>query len=158
MLFAVRIPVPGELPESGPDEAAPPSGVERRRSFRALVVEDDEAILMLVRRVLEREHFSVEGTPSSSEAIQLLKTVAYELLILDLKLPHERGEDVMDFLEAVQPRTLRRVIVMTASPRQLNCEFLERVCKILAKPFDIDELVLMARECVQDESSACAQS
>src|SRR5438445_11822896 len=91
--------------------------VERRSAFRALVVEDDEAILMLVRRVLEREHFTVEGTHSSSEAIQLLKAVAYELLILDLKLPQERGEEVMDFLEETQPHTLRRVIVMTASPR-----------------------------------------
>jgi DNA-binding response OmpR family regulator len=131
---------------------------ERRRSFRALVVENDDAILTLVRRVLERDRFSVEGTHTSSEAIQLLKTVAYDLLILDLKLSGDSGEDVMDFLEEAQPHTLRRVIVMTASPRQLSCEFLERVCKILAKPFDIDELILLARECVQDESQACVQS
>lgn len=140
------------LPES-------PVGAERRRAFRALVVEDDDAILMLVRRVLEREGFSVEGTQTGTEAIQLLKTVAYDLLILDLKLPEESGEDVMEYLEEAQPRSLRSVIVMTASPRQLSCEFLERICKILAKPFDINELVLMARECVQDDSaSSCATS
>jgi putative two-component system response regulator/two-component system response regulator RpaA len=131
--------------------------VERRSALRALVVEDDEAILMLVRRVLEREGFSVEGTKSSSDAIQLLKTIAYDLLILDLKLRPESGEEVMSFLEDAQPHTLRRVIVMTASPRQLSCEFLERICKILSKPFDIDELVLLARECVEDSSTAsCA--
>jgi DNA-binding response OmpR family regulator len=131
--------------------------VERRSAFRALVVEDDEAILMLVRRVLEREGFSVEGTKSSSDAIQLLKTIAYDLLILDLKLRPESGEEVMSFLEDAQPHTLRRVIVMTASPRQLSCEFLERVCKILSKPFDIEELVLMARECVESASAtSCA--
>jgi DNA-binding response OmpR family regulator len=101
--------------------------------------------------VLERENFSAEGTKSGGQAIQLLKTVAYDLLILDLKLPDESGEEVMTFLEDAQPRTLRRVIVMTASPRQLSCEFLERICKILSKPFDIDELVLMARECVQED-------
>ena len=140
------------LPES-------PVGVERRRAFRALVVEDDAAILMLVRRVLEREGFGVEGTHTGTEAIQLLKTVAYDLLILDLMLPEESGEDVMEYLEEAQPRSLRSVIVMTASPRQLSCEFLERICKILAKPFDINELVLMARECVQDDSeSSCATS
>jgi DNA-binding response OmpR family regulator len=124
---------------------------ERRRTFRALVVEDDGAILGLVRRVLEREGFMVEGTQSGSEAIQLLKTVGYDLLILDLKLPEQSGTDVMEFLEEAQPRSLRRVVVMTASPRQLSCEFLERVCKILAKPFDINELVLIARECTQED-------
>ena len=59
----------------------------------------------------------------------------------------------MTFLEATQPRTLRRVIVMTASPRQLSCEFLQRICKVLAKPFDIAELVLMARECAEGTDS-----
>jgi two-component system phosphate regulon response regulator OmpR len=130
--------------------------MERRRTFRALVVEDDQAILMLVRRVLEREGFSAEGTHSGAAAIQLLKTVAYDLLILDLKLPDESGEEVMTFLEDAQPRTLRSVIVMTASPRKLNCEFLERICKILAKPFDIDELALMARECVREDACSSA--
>jgi DNA-binding response OmpR family regulator len=126
---------------------------ERRGSFRALVVEDDDAIVLLVRRVLEREGFRVECVKSGATAIELLKTVAYDLLILDLILPMVSGEEVMTFLEATQPGSLRRVIVMTASPRELRCEFLQRICKILAKPFDIDELVLMARECVTDCSS-----
>ncbi len=129
---------------------------ERRGTFRALVVEDDDAIVLLVRRVLEREGFRVECVKSGAAAIELLKTVAYELLILDLVLPLVSGEEVMMFLQATQPSTLRRVIVMTASPRALGYAFLQRICKILAKPFDIDELVLMARECVQDCTS-CEQ-
>lgn len=131
------------------------SSEERRRSYRALVVEDDDAIVSLVRRVLEREDFSVECVKSGAAAIHLLEAVAYDLLILDLVLPFVSGEEVMTFLEATQPGTLRRVIVMTASPRQLSCEFLQRICRILAKPFDINELVLMARECAQPNAS-CA--
>ncbi len=123
----------------------------RRRTFRALVVEDDDSIILLVRRVLEREMFSVECVKTGAAAIELMKVVAYDLLILDLVLPLVSGEEVMEFLEATQPHTLRRVIVMTASPRALPCEFLQRICKLLTKPFDIDELVLMARECVQGD-------
>jgi CheY-like chemotaxis protein len=108
---------------------------ERRESYRALVVEDDDSIILLVRRVLEREGFSVECVKSGAAAIQLLKVVAYDLLILDLMLPLVSGEEVMTFLEATQPHTL------------------QRICKILAKPFDIDELVLMARQCVNDVDS-----
>jgi DNA-binding response OmpR family regulator len=133
------------------------SPADRRRFFRALVVEDDDAIVLLVRRVLEREEFSVESVKTGAQAIQLLKTVAYDLLILDLHLPLMSGEEVMTFLEATQPQSLRRVIVMTASPRHLSCEFLQRICRILAKPFDISELVLMARECVE-EGSTCGDT
>jgi DNA-binding response OmpR family regulator len=127
---------------------------DRRRAYRALVVEDDDGIVTLVRRVLEREGFSVECVRSGSAAIELMKSVAYDLLIIDLMLPFVSGEEVMTFIEETQPHTLRRVIVMTASPRKLSCEFLERICKILAKPFDIDELVLMARECIEG-ANAC---
>jgi DNA-binding response OmpR family regulator len=124
---------------------------DRRRTYRALVVEDDDGIVGLVRRVLEREEFTVECVRSGREAIELMKVVAYDLLIIDLILPLVSGEEVMTFIEETQPSTLRRVIVMTASPRKLSCEFLERICKVLAKPFNIDELVLMARECVEGE-------
>ena len=90
---------------------------DERRGFRALVVEDDDGIVTLVRRVLEREEFTVECVKSGGAAIELMKTVAYDLLILDLMLPYVSGEEVMTFIEETQPHTLRRVIVMTASPR-----------------------------------------
>jgi DNA-binding response OmpR family regulator len=88
---------------------------------------------------------------TGAAAIELMKVVAYDLLIIDLLLPLVSGEEVITYIDATQPHTLRRVIVMTASPRKLRSEFLERICKVLAKPFNIDELVLMARECVESE-------
>ncbi|HEY5610147.1 MAG TPA: response regulator [Thermoanaerobaculia bacterium] len=121
--------------------------MERRKAIRALVVEDDEAILELVRKVLEREGFAVEGVKSGAAAIELLDIIPYDLLILDLMIPHVGGELVMQFLAVAQPKMLRRVIVTTASPRLLSCEFLRRICKILEKPFDIADLALLAREC-----------
>lgn len=125
--------------------------VERRRQYRALVVEDDEAILRLVRTVLQREGFSVECVRNGAEAIALLRDVTYELLILDLMLPVLNGEAVLDFLSEQQSPSLRRVIVTTASPRRMTREFLERICRILEKPFDVDHLILIARECVDDD-------
>lgn len=123
---------------------------ERRSGFRALVVEDDPAIAGLVKRVLERERFTVESVAHGGAAIELLQEVAYDLLILDLMLPEVSGEQVLQHLEITQPQSLRRVIVVTASPRALSCEFLQRICRILEKPFDIDRLVLYARECTDD--------
>jgi CheY-like chemotaxis protein len=127
--------------------------MERRQGFRALVIEDDEGILKLVRTVLERERFVVEGVRNGGAAIELLKTVAYDLLIIDLMLPEINGEQVLDYLEQTQPDYLRRVIVTTASPAKMSCEFLQRVCRLLAKPFDIQQLVLFARECADSEAA-----
>jgi two-component system response regulator PilR (NtrC family) len=132
--------------------------MERRAGFRALIVEDDDAIRRLVTTVLERASFIVEGVQNGAAAIELLQTVAYDLLILDLMLPQVGGEEVLGYLSRAQPRYLRRVIVTTASPRKMSCEFLERVCRLLAKPFDIDQLVLFARECAQPDSESCSNT
>lgn len=121
--------------------------MERRFAYRALVVEDDGAILTLVRRVLERENFVVEGVRTAAAAIDLLASVAYDLLIVDLMLPEIGGDQLLGYLEEARPKYLRRVIVTTASPGRMNCEFLQRICRLLAKPFDISELVLIAKEC-----------
>ena len=120
---------------------------ERRRSYRALVIEDDKGILGLVKAVLEREEFVIEGVSNGADAIELLKVAAYDLLIIDLKLPQVSGEAVLGYLDDARPKYLRRVIVTTASPRQLSSEFLGRICHLLEKPFDVDQLVLFARQC-----------
>ena len=127
--------------------------MERRSSYRALIVEDDGAILSLVKIVLERENFTVEGVKNATAAIDLLESVAYDLLIVDLMLPGIGGEDLLGYLEQTQPAYLRRVIVTTASPRRMSCEFLQRICRLLAKPFDIDELILIAKECAEPHAA-----
>ena len=127
--------------------------MERRATYRALIVEDDGAILNLVKIVLERENFTVEAVKHATHAMQLLDVAAYDLLILDLMLPEIGGEHVLDYLEQAQPSYLRRVIVTTASPGRMSCEFLQRVCRLLTKPFDIEELVLIAKECAQSDST-----
>ncbi len=126
--------------------------MDRRQGYRALIVEDDDAILRMVRTVLQREGFVAEGVGNGRAALELLKTVAYDLLILDLMLPDISGEEVLDYLEESQPKYLRRVIITTASPRKMRQDFLERICRILAKPFDIDQFILMARECASGDS------
>jgi DNA-binding response OmpR family regulator len=127
--------------------------MDRRSSYRALIVEDDGAILNLVKIVLQREGFTVEGVKTGVAAIALLDTVAYDLLIVDLMLPQVGGEEVLGYLELTQPKYLRRVVVTTASPGRISCDFLQRICRLLAKPFDIDELILIAKECAQPDAA-----
>ncbi len=127
--------------------------MERRSSYRALIVEDDDAILNLVKIILERENFTVEGVKRAAAAMDLLSSVSYDLLIVDLMLPEIGGDELLGYLELTQPQYLRRVIVTTASPRRMSCEFLQRVCRLLAKPFDIDELILIAKECAQPDAA-----
>lgn len=127
--------------------------MDRRSSYRALIVEDDGAIMNLVKIVLERHGFIVECVRSGSAAIELLETVAYDLLIVDLMMPEIGGEQLLQYLEETQPAYLRRVILTTASPSRINSDFLRMICRVLPKPFDIEELVAMAKHCAEPEAA-----
>lgn len=120
---------------------------EHRRGYRALIVEDDPSILRLVKTILEREQFVVEGVTDGAAAIELLRDVAYDLLIVDLLLPKVSGDQVLGFVEETRPEKLRRVILTTASPRQISSDLLQKICRVLAKPFDVEQLIVYAREC-----------
>jgi predicted ATP-dependent endonuclease of OLD family len=78
----------------------------------------------------------------------MLLDIPYELLIINLMLPVGSGEAVLLYLDRTKPEALKRVIVTTASPRLLHGQFLEKVCRLLEKPFDVTRLVTYARECV----------
>ena len=117
---------------------------------RALVVDDDAGIRILVSRVLQRHGFAVDVARDGAEAIEKLIEHEYVLIALDLMMPRIDGIGVVRYLVAHQPESLENVIVMTA----FGASALPRVCppvaRFLEKPFDIGELVAEASKCLAD--------
>ena len=106
-----------------------------------LVVEDEKKIRELVRGLLERAGLTVVSTGSGAEAIDLLRRVRPDLVVLDLRLPDVPGEEV-----AVQIRELGGppVIMLTAKASEGD-----RIAGLelgaddyVTKPFSPRELVL----------------
>jgi hypothetical protein len=65
-----------------------------------LIVDDDQGLLRLAARTLEREGFSVATAGSGAQALQWLKTHEPDLLLLDLKLPDAEGSEIIARLAA----------------------------------------------------------
>lgn len=66
--------------------------IERRR---VLVVDDDPAIVALMRDFLEAEGFRVEGALDAGEARQILDRVPVDCVLLDVMLPGESGFELI---------------------------------------------------------------
>lgn len=64
-----------------------------RKARLALVVEDSQDQLMLLRRMLEREGFSVFGTVSAEAAIAAFDSISPSVAIVDLLLPGVSGAE-----------------------------------------------------------------
>jgi DNA-binding response OmpR family regulator len=120
--------------------------VPQQLNKKILVVDDDDAIRNMVERVLRREHFEVESARDGFEAIEKLSRNDYATVLLDLMMPRVDGMGVLRFLETESKAP--RVIVMTANlPSADQTAAAAPVFRVLAKPFDIHQLVSHVREC-----------
>jgi len=59
--------------------------------MRALIVEDDRTMALLLRRLLEELGFTVEQAGTSAAARARALTTAYDAIVLDLQLPDGNG-------------------------------------------------------------------
>jgi DNA-binding response OmpR family regulator len=123
---------------------------------RALICEDDAAIRALVKTVVQREGFAVDVAADGREGIEKMKSGCYDLVVLDLMMPEVDGYTVVNFLKERLPSNLKRVIVMSATGPVVRGDFQEPICKLLPKPFDIDQLTNAVRSCARacDEPAA----
>lgn len=113
---------------------------------RALVCEDDPSIRSLVRTILRREGFEVDVAEDGREGLEKLDKGCYDVLVLDLMMPHVDGYEVVRRLSS-KPEQLKKVVIMTAVTDALRSEFPESVCTLIPKPFDIDRFTSVVREC-----------
>jgi len=116
---------------------------------KVLVVDDDDAIRVMVERVLQREQYEVESARDGFEAIEKLTRNDYATVLLDLMMPRVDGHGVLRYLEETREVPKPFVIVMTANVQGASETAAARpVFRILPKPFDIKQLVSHVRDCV----------
>ncbi len=108
--------------------------------MRILLIEDDPGLGNAVRDQIAAEGHMPDLAPTLSYARDLLATMPYDLILLDLGLPDGRGIDFLKALRAKGPVT--PVMILTAHDR-----ITERIEGLNAgaddymiKPFDLAEL------------------
>jgi two-component system OmpR family response regulator len=114
---------------------------------RILVVDDDDAIRLLLLTILRQRGLVADAAVDGGEALACLARTRYSLMLLDLMMPRESGFDVLAEI-ARWPRERRPVIiVLTAGPEPCNLDP-TLVAGTVRKPFDVDMLI--------DTVAACA--
>ena len=58
---------------------------------KVLAVDDDENILSLERTILEQKGFQVTGAVGGAEALKILQTEQFDLVLLDVMMPEVDG-------------------------------------------------------------------
>ena len=130
---------------TGPDE--------KLTAARILLVDDDEANLRLLARILERNGYAnVRSTASGSQVAALVRDFEPDLVLLDLHMPPPDGFAILTQLSDLisGPKRLP-VLVLTGDD---TSEAKRRALSLgardfLAKPFDATEAMLRVRNLIE---------
>ena len=112
-----------------------------KRRKRVLLLDDDPSMQRLVARILGNDGFRVDVFLTGSQAIAALQKVTYDVLLLDLMMPHEGGMTVIRHLRGKNPQMLKRSILLTASPDSLIGALSGEVSTVVQKPFEPKQLI-----------------
>lgn len=149
---------PTEQPSRGsgpPDDAGRQQGRASPPSTarHALVIDDEPAIRLALRRFLTRDGWRVDEAGDGKIALEKLTAFAgvpphYDLLICDLRMPGVSGTELYDWLRMHRPELLSRLIVATGDAvSQDAAEFVQRTaCPVLQKPFELSELRALVQQ------------
>jgi signal transduction histidine kinase/ActR/RegA family two-component response regulator len=143
--FIIDLPLvrgAGEAPhESGTDQILPPRPQRQGAPKKILVIDDEEAILQMVRDTLSSHGYEVDGVTDGDAALRRLTQIRYDLALCDLKMPGLNGQQVYEQIRASYPALSERMIFITGDVINENAQrFLQQRKKVcLSKPFSLAE-------------------
>lgn len=114
--------------------------VRREAGRKILVVDDEQIILDLLRRVLSREGYQVTTARHAEDAVSEVNADSYDLAIADVDLRQSDGRELMSLIGETSPHTA--LVVMTGNPEERVVRFArDHAQGLLAKPFALEQLL-----------------
>ena len=108
---------------------------------RILLVDDELAILLTLKAVLELQGFDVETAASAREAKSKIRTSTYHMVITDMRMENERaGLEVVRAARAAEYAPA--VAMLTAFPLPGEEWQAEGADQMLVKPMNTNDLLL----------------
>lgn len=108
-----------------------------------LIVEDEASQREMLRDALAREGHRAEAASSGAEALQLLQHAAFDVLLLDQRMPAMDGLEVLRRAKALQPEVDAVMITAYGSVESAVAAMKAGAADYVSKPVDLEELVLL---------------
>ena len=116
---------------------------------KVLIVEDDAAIRALLVAALKREPLEVHVAADGLEALEHVRTNDYAVILLDLMMPRVSGYEFLTAYGQLHSSAVKPVVfVMTAFDASMVRKLgAGTVHAIVNKPFNVEQVVEMVRDC-----------
>lgn len=111
-------------------------------TIHILILEDDTLFAESLEDFLQEEDFSVTLAKDGEEALELVYEKHFDLLLLDVNVPHINGFEFLSTIRANQKNTPAIFITSFKDKESIKRGFLKGADDYLTKPVDLDELHL----------------
>jgi len=128
------------------------SPIARQTNLNVLVIDDDAAVLRVVKRMLG--HCTVSTIDDPQKALAMCDACDFDLILCDVMMPTMSGDQFYRSLKASHPTLAERVTFITGGALTSETEkFLESVDRpVLLKPLDLVQLRQFARDQINKNS------
>ena len=124
-----------------------------QNSLRILLAEDEEAMRTYLERALTNAGYDVSSVDRGTDALPLLETEKFDLLLSDIVMPEMDGIELVQRCGEVSPRT--KVMFITGfAAVSLRASREQPHAKVLSKPFHLRDLVLEVERVFEDQRQA----
>jgi CheY-like chemotaxis protein len=147
-VFLKYVAIPDTVEETG-TAAGTEKNVDAVRFEKAslLVVDDSELNRVILIEFLEEFPFEVFEAKNGKEAVDMVKRIRPDLVLMDVKMPVMDGVEATNILKADEELGKIPVVIVTASALKERVEVLRKTCGdgLLNKPVSKRELIAMLK-------------
>jgi len=112
------------------------------KRYHILIVDDEESITYLLKTEFEdRSEFAVDVALNGADAINLIQSHIYDVVLLDVKMPRVSGIEVLKFMKDHSPTT-EAVMLTNLTDVKTAIETVKLgAYDFVGKPYDTDQLM-----------------
>jgi DNA-binding response OmpR family regulator len=131
------------------------NAMERTTTHKILLVDDDEAMLDMMNETRKGKGFDVVPVASVTEALKLITTESFDVLITDLHMPNPGdGFTLVTAMRHSQPKALTLLVSGYPDVQSAMAAILLEADEIIVKPFETGKLAELVREKVASRRPA----
>ncbi len=128
-----------------------------KKKQKILIVDDERSIRHTLREILEFEDFAVEEAENGMEGLAKAKDGAFDLIIMDIKMPQMDGLQALERLQILQP-DLPVIMISGHGTIETAVEAVKKgAFDYISKPPDLNRLLITVRNAL-DKSNLITET
>lgn len=116
-----------------------------------LVVDDEERMRNLLKKVLTKQGLSVQTSPNGIDALMKVEETPFDVILADIRMPEMNGIEVLKAVKETRPEIY--VILMTAfGSIDSAVEAMKKgAYDYITKPFKMDEITIVIKKALEEK-------